>query len=149
MTNQMLDDLYQEHGKAAVERALRYLETAPQADMLRLILKFREMEADWEHLKLCEKEIVAIRGLVLKPDDAIRGEWLAFSVGSPTGITGAVEARMGQLKNTSDLADYLKKQLEQIWRLARIVTPTDLGDAIRILTNIAEIAGHEPEKDEV
>lgn len=103
------NDLVLEFDRLKIEDALRYLETAPQADMLRLILKFREMEADWEHLKLCEKEIVAIRGLVLKPRDAISLEWLAFSVGSPTGITGAVEARMGQLKNTSDLADDRKK----------------------------------------
>lgn len=103
MSKQTLDDLYQEYGKAAVERALRHLETAPQAEMLRLILKAREMEAQQEHLKLCEREIVAIRGLVLKPEDAISLEQLAFAVGSPTGITEAVKARMEQLAEIEDV----------------------------------------------
>lgn len=60
--------------------------------------------------ELCEREIVKIRTLTLKDDQYTRG-LLGEAVGSPTGITLCVEARMRQIADLQ--AEVKRLQIEQ------------------------------------
>ncbi len=84
---------------SSTKLTVRRLDTAP-ASAVDAGAGVTKLSEDAQHLDfylLCEKEIVKIRSLVLKPNDSISDDYLGDAVSSPTGITMAVEARMQQL----------------------------------------------------
>lgn len=114
-----------------IEKAREILEASSQSELLELIMRYHDLQADEAHLKRCEEELVAIRSLMLKPRDSIADYWLGDAVGNPSGITALAEARMEQI-------DTLQKQIDRIFELAntsdttepicRLLAPSVLGE---------------------
>lgn len=69
--------------------------------------------------KLCEREIVKIRDLVLY-DDEYTSDLLGDAVGSPTGVTLCVEARMKQIVDLKAEIALLKTQMKRLKRTAKL-----------------------------